>query len=391
MEDRSDGLNAVPPFLFGASVLAAFGFIYPYLIYPLLLPRLPTRPLRLLQGKTNRTGRCALLFCAYNEELTLPEKIANLRTIRERMPELEIRTYSDASTDATDNLLAEAGDILHATRGEQRLGKVAGMRSLVAATDADILIFTDANVIIDPDSLPRLVRYFDDPDVGSVGGHLQYTNGDASDAGAVAEVGGFYWRLEERIKRLESASGSMMGADGSLFARRRAGYPDIPDHLADDMAVSMQVLFDGKRCVSAPDVYCFERLVTSSEEEFKRKRRISCGSYAVHRHYREQLASVSRLDRFKWYSHRVARWWSGVSLALSGLLFFAACATIGLALPVFLTLLGAAVVVISLGHRGISPVGSLYEVLLALFATTLGVFDAISGRAYSTWSPAKTR
>ena len=97
--------------------------------------------------------------------------------------------------------------ILH--EGFTRTGKVGGMRRLVEATEAEILIFTDANVIVEPASIPRLVAYFTKPDIGTVAGTLHYTNPDDSPS---AQTNSAYWRLEETIKRLESETGSTMGA-----------------------------------------------------------------------------------------------------------------------------------------------------------------------------------
>src|SRR3546814_10328028 len=87
------------------------------------------------------------------------------------------------------------------------------MHTLVQAAEGDIVVFTDANVMVDPAALAALRRSFADPTVGCVCGQLVYTN---PEEGATAAVGSFYWRLEERIKALESRSGSTMGADGSI-------------------------------------------------------------------------------------------------------------------------------------------------------------------------------
>src|SRR3546814_2154807 len=99
------------------------------------------------------------------------------------------------------------------------------MNTLVQAAEGDIVVFTDANVMVDPAALAALRRSFADPTVGCVCGQLVYTN---PEEGATAAVGSFYWRLEERIKALESRSGSTMGADGSIFAVRRGLYRAVP-------------------------------------------------------------------------------------------------------------------------------------------------------------------
>ena len=100
------------------------------------------------------------------------------------------------------------------------------MNTLVARSRADIVIFTDANVMFAPDTIPRLLRPFADP--RSVACAATSSTPRRS-AARTAATGSLYWRLEERIKEFESRTGSVMGADGSISrfaarctARRRA-------------------------------------------------------------------------------------------------------------------------------------------------------------------------
>jgi hypothetical protein len=99
-----------------------------------------------------------------------------------------------------------------------RYGKTHGMNTLVELTDADLVVFSDANVIFAADAVPTLLAPFADLGVGAVCGHLLYSVPGGS---ATAQSGSLYWRLDEHIKALESASGSLMGADGSIFAKWR--------------------------------------------------------------------------------------------------------------------------------------------------------------------------
>src|SRR3546814_15222371 len=124
---------------------------------------------------------------------------------------------------------------------EERHGKSHGMNTLVQAAQGDVVVFTDANVTVDPAALAALRRSFADPIVGCVCGHLVYTNGDE---GATAAVGSFYSRLAERIKALESRSGSTMGADGPIFAVRRRPYRPVQPDIIDAIFVSISILCD---------------------------------------------------------------------------------------------------------------------------------------------------
>ena len=378
-------------FWFGLGAISLILFLYPYVFYPLILRWFPRRPYLPPENAHTEGMKAALLFCAYNEEASLPEKIENLRALKKVRPDLDILVYSDCSDDRTNELLESAADILRPVIGTTRTGKVVGMQRLVSMTDADILIFMDANVILEPDSLNRLLQYFTNPEIGCVAGTLLYISDDDESETPTAKVGGLYWKLEEHIKRLESESGSTMGADGSIFARRAPGYPEIPAHLVDDLAASISVLFDGQRCVSAPDVIAYERSVGVSHEEFNRKRRIACGSVATYWHLLPQLRDISAIDRFKFFSHKILRWWGAVFLLASLFFFYLGGWSLGYPQQAFAIIAGGVGLFWLLGALGVPVFVTLYEVVRAIIATAIGMLEAYRGRTYQTWTPAKSR
>ena len=372
--------------MIGLAVLCALLFLHPYLVYPLTLRAFRPAPVR--PDPAAPLPSATLLFCAHNEERALPAKLANLRALKQLHPDLEILAYSDASTDATLALLEAEPDLLRVVPSPGRTGKATGMRLMAAQARGDILIFTDANVILDPASLAPLLRYFSDPAVGGVAGSLHYINEDAS---TTARVGGLYWRLEEALKRRESAVGSIMGADGSIFAARRALYPDVPAHLLDDMTVSMSVTFRGYRLIHATDVIAYEKNATASGDEFRRKRRIACRSFNTHRYLWPQIrARYGAADLYKYLSHKWLRWLGLVPLLLACGLGFG-----GLLLAGFprLALFGAAAAALALllGRLGAPLFGGLYQILLSVIATFLGILDSLRGKTYQTWAPAASR
>ena len=366
-------------------------FVYPYLIYPLLLSFFPKHPYSPdLNADVSRVD-AALIFCAYNEEQSLPDKIENIRALKSLHPELEILAYSDCSNDRTNELLLEAADVLTPVLGKSRTGKVLGMQKLVSMTKAEIVIFTDANVILEPKSLGRLLQYFTDPTIGSVAGTLLYVSEGPGGETATAKVGGLYWKLEEKLKRLESETGSTMGADGAIFARRRHNYPMLPGHLVDDMASSISVIFSGLRCVSAPDVIAYEQSVAVSSEEFSRKRRIACGSINTYWYLLPQLRKMSLLDRFKFFSHKTIRWAGAFFLLASIICIWIGGSMLGYPLLMTEALLGGALVLWVLGSLGTPVFATAYEVLLAILATGIGLAEALVGNTYEIWTPSKSR
>ncbi len=370
--------------LYLLAALSGAAFLHPYLFYPLSLRLMPPRPLTVGSGSR---PTASLLFAAYNEERTLPAKLENIAAIKALHPDLEVLAYSDMSTDTTLDLLGSRPDLLRVIPAAERAGKATGMRLMVEQARGEICIFTDANVLLDPASVAPLLDYFRDPGIGGVAGTLHYVNDDAS---ATAEAGGIYWRMEEGIKRLESRCGSIMGADGSIFATRRALYPQVPPHLLDDMIASMSVLFHGRRLISAPDVVAYERNATAAADEFRRKRRIACRAWNSYRHLRPGIALLPLAERYKFVSHKVVRWFGAPLLLLSGAALTAALWLDGRTmLLAALALAGGLLVTAALA--GVRPARTLMGFAAAMLATFVGVTDAWRGRTWQTWHPATSR
>ncbi|MCF8709636.1 glycosyltransferase [Rhizorhapis sp. SPR117] len=365
------------------TIISALLFLYPYVIYPMVVRMMPRVPVQFSEADI----RFSLLFCAYNEHANIKEKIANLEALKQLYPSLEILAYDDDSSDDTGAVLESRSDILTVIRGKGRNGKAHGMKLLAARAKGDVLVFTDANVILQTDALESLRKYYGDPAVGGVLGSLRYTGEGES---ATAAVGSLYWRLEERLKDLESRCGNVMGADGSIFSVRRTLYPEFPDTVLDDMAVSMAVVFAGKRLIKARDVIAYEHLVSARADEFRRKTRIAARAWHTHSYLRTQLRSMSALDRFKYVSRKYLRWFGGLFLVIGVVgagLFICTLSIWMLGGYVFtLIILGMVGLLVRTG-----PFAAITDALLAYVATLIGLFRAMGGRTMSTWNPAQSR
>jgi cellulose synthase/poly-beta-1,6-N-acetylglucosamine synthase-like glycosyltransferase len=365
-------------------ILSIVAVLWPFLFYPMILRVLPTRA---EQPGRGLAPSASLLFCAYNEAAAMPDKLANLAMLKHRYPGLEIFAFDDGSSDDTAALIAAQGDLVTLVRGPGRSGKAHGMKQLAARAGGDVLIFTDANVLLDEDAIDNLLARYADPDVGGVLGSLRYMGEGES---ATASVGSLYWRLEERLKDEESRTGNVLGADGSIFSVRRTLYPDFPDSVLDDLTVSMAVLFAGKRLVKAKDVIARERLVAARGDEYRRKVRIAARAWHTHSYLRPQLRRMDGLDRFKYASRKIVRWFGGLFIATGAL----AALALALSLSPWMALVGVmiAVVLLALGLRAKGgPLAAVVDILIAYAATFQGVIKAMRGRTVTVWNPAKSR
>lgn len=154
-----------------------------------------------------------------------------------------------------------------------RRGKMHALDTAVQAATGEILVFTDANTILAADALRQLVRPFADPEVGGVCGNQSHFKRLHEDASAAGES--MYWSYDKALKILESRTGSIVSADGALYAIRRALYRRPPSAaMTDDFAISTAVIEQGARLVFEPLARAYESAVGDAGGEFQRKVRI---------------------------------------------------------------------------------------------------------------------
>ena len=380
--------------LLGCGALLFLGLaLHPFLTYPLSLGIAR----RLGWARPNSVSsdvaptKLTVVFCAFNEQRVLADKLDNLLGLRAACPEfeLEILVYDDCSADRTPEILGSYAGRIDFLRGEARAGKSAGMNRLVERATGEIVIFTDANVMLSSELIRSFAGVFRDPEVGVACSHLVYVNEET----ATASAGTSYWRLEETIKQLESETGSVMGADGSAFAIRRRLHVPAPQDVDDDFHTSMSILSQGYRIVRCRDALAWEKSVTQSGQEFFRKVRIACRAINCHRRLRPALRRMSLWNRYKYYSHKWVRWHTALWLVLASL------CVILFAFSGYGPVAGFAVAALAVGgvaaawllnRAGVPKLGSVWEVLLAFVATMYGVWRAFRGERFETWTPASS-
>jgi cellulose synthase/poly-beta-1,6-N-acetylglucosamine synthase-like glycosyltransferase len=369
------------PILFSLFVFFLLLGIHPFVTYPLSL--MPFRRRRPPPSPPSPMPTFAICVCAYNEERTIADKARNMIAAAEAVPQCELFVYVDGGSDRTLERLEPFRDRINVVAGEVRRGKSHGMNVLVEKCTADIVVFTDANVELDRAALAELAPWFSDPSVGCVCGHLVYSNPDES---AMASSGSLYWRIEEAIKQLESDAYSVVGADGSLFAIRRSAHRTVPDDIIDDFYLSMSILIDGMRVVRAPTALAYEKSATSTYDEFRRKIRIACQAFNVHRLIWPRIWPKPVLA-YCYVSHRLLKWLIGYNLLLAALFLVLAMLAIFPPTPVIAALLILAAAFAALVAVGFGPARKVLAMLLSFAGTAWGVWRSLRGDRFQTWTP----
>jgi cellulose synthase/poly-beta-1,6-N-acetylglucosamine synthase-like glycosyltransferase len=254
--------------VFWSSVIA---LCYIYAGYPVLLALLSTiNPRRVRRGEFEPT--VSIIITAYNEERDLADKLENTFALDYPRDLLDIIVASDCSTDRTDEIsqeFAARGVRLH--RQTERLGKTAAQNAAVKLARGEILLFSDATSLYQPNALRAIVPSFADASVGCVAGRLIYVDDSDSQVGKGARS---YWAYETFLKRHESRIGSLIGASGCLYAVRRSAYVPLYNEACSDFIIATKMVEQNLRAVYEPDAVCTEETNRQGGKELKMRVRI---------------------------------------------------------------------------------------------------------------------
>lgn len=215
------------------------------------------------------TPRLSMIIAAYNEADVITAKLDNIVAQDYPRDRLEIIVASDGSTDATAELAAAYRAVPVRVLRLPRQGKNATLNAAVAAASGEILVFSDADVMLAPDALRRLVAAFADAEVGAVGGDQRYRTQHGENSGERA-----YWDVDRWLKLLQSRAGSMTSAHGALYAIRRELFRPLPPGVTDDFFISVQAVAAGRRLIFEPRALAYTPVAASSRLEFRRKVRV---------------------------------------------------------------------------------------------------------------------
>jgi len=288
-----------------------------YVGYPLSLLVLR----RLLGGRSrhviqDQTPSVSLVISAYNEERVLRQKLENSLALDYPVDRLRVYVVSDGSTDHTDAIADEfqqRGVVLRSFAG--RRGKVACLNQVIPDLTTDLVVMSDANSLYERDSVRRLVRHFADERVGCICGALRYVNPHRLAAGDLERV---YWTYEGLIKQLESSLGSLLGANGAIYAYRRHLFRAVDPLMFCDDVIPIRIALAGFLTLYDPEARCTEESAAEGVEMRRRRRHASFGMRSILHVATEAWRRRRVLLLYQCVSHRILRW--GTGLALAGIL-----------------------------------------------------------------------
>jgi poly-beta-1,6-N-acetyl-D-glucosamine synthase len=258
--------------------------------------------------------RISIIMVVRNEEKNLDRKLANVLAMDYPADLLELVVVSDGSKDGTERILSAAAvrdGRLSVIIVSQSQGKACGLNDAIARANGEITVFTDARQQIEPGALRILMENFSDKSVGCVSGELMI--GDAESG----QETGLYWRIEKKLRKLESESGSVVGATGAFYAARRELLQPLPSvTILDDVLCPMNIARQGFRVILDERARAWDVPTLGEGREFARKVRTLTGNYQLVQLAPWLLTRTNPL-RFEFVSHKLMRLVVPFALALT--------------------------------------------------------------------------
>lgn len=299
--------------------------LYVYVGYPLLL-HVWARSTRLVRRAEPRSRHAepsvSIVIAARNEARRIRGRIANLRQLDYPSQKQQVIIVSDGSTDGTAGVLARMPNVVAVQLPHG--GKARALNEGVARATNEIIVFADMRQGFAPDAMRALVAPFRDPAVGAVSGELvldgeprdrrqdddrramedrraeddrrrrgrqtpgkrrggrRWSSRRADIASTITDGVGLYWRYEKQIRRDESATGSVVGATGAIYAMRRSLWQPLPDDtILDDVLTPMRCVMAGYRVLFEERACAFDRTAADANAEGRRKLRTLAGNYQL--------------------------------------------------------------------------------------------------------------
>lgn len=289
--------------------------IYPYLGYPLVL-LFVTRiaGMRPHSGASGHEPTVSIILPVHNEAPRVDPKVANIRALDYPPDKIQVIVVADGCTDdSLERARRTLGPSDVALALPSRSGKAAALNAGIAHASGEVVVFTDAAIMLEPQSLRRLVEHFADPGIGCVSGE---------DYIAGAESEGLYGRLELLLRRDEARLHSIAGASGCFYAQRRALCVPFRAGMAPDFLSVLETVRQGYRAIAEPAARGSMSAASGARAEFDRKvRTFLRGITALFGN--AGLLNPIRYPRFSFIlvSHKLMRWLG--PLAMLGCLFAA--------------------------------------------------------------------
>lgn len=350
---------------------------------------------RILKKDYSHQPTVTVMVVAHNEEKVILEKLNNIIELNYPKEKIEFLIASDNSTDKTNEItkqfIKEHQNInIRLYEVKARKGKTNAQNEAQKTVTTEYLVMTDANSIMDRDSVKELMAAFTSEDIAYVSGRLSIVNQESSD---VSNAESSYWDSDLATREIEGRIQTITAGNGALYACRTKDYYDFDPIQCHDSAMPPLYALEGKRAIANHDAIAYEKAGEVIEDEFGRKVRMN---RIILKHILPDVR-ILNVFKYKWFSyfyfgHRTCRY----LLWISHLLVFITNALLVTDSWIFTMIFAGQVLFYFLALvRVITKSNNKYLTLVYYYCVTIiaqwaGVYKILTGKAKPFWEKAES-
>lgn len=379
-------------FLFWFSL---FCIIHTFILYPISLKIISLfyKNKKVINRDEKYEPTVSLLVVAHNEEKVIKNKLENLMNLKYDSNKLEIIVSSDNSDDKTNSIVREFIEnknnkfSIKLYEVLERKGKTNAQNEAVKICNGEILVLTDANSMLDPNSVNELVKTLKDKNIGYVSGKLEYIN---SFENMTSNSENSYWNYDLMMRKYESLICSITAGNGALYAVRKSEYIDIDPIECHDSMYPIIFNLNNKKSKYNKNAIAYEKAGEITSDEFLRKVRMFRGNI------KGTFSNFEKYNPFKvgWFSyfylsHRAMRnllWISHIVVFISNFMLINQV--------FYRNIFFIQVIFYILAILGIVIKNKIFYVpyyySMTIFAQFKGAINELSGKSKATWEKAET-
>lgn len=318
--------------LIGAIIfwLCVYCLFHSYVLYPIILKFVASSKVnnQEIYVPGEALPNVSFVMSLYNEETVIQAKLASLLLVDYPANKLKIYIGSDCSSDKTNQIVQEFAkehSQFYFFPFSERRGKPSVINDIIAQATMSytvqqehVLVISDANVMLEPQTIYQLVKHFKNKKIGLVDSNIQNPKSKKMMNGGIAASEKTYISREVYLKNLEGkAWGRTMGPLGGCYAIRAELFEPVPpNRLVDDFYIAMKIFEKGSLAINELEAICYEAVPSDISEEFRRKTRISAGNFANLATFKHLLWPPSSMS-FAFLSHKVLRWYGPFFILIS--------------------------------------------------------------------------
>jgi glycosyltransferase involved in cell wall biosynthesis len=336
-----------------------------------------------------------VMIVAHNEEKVILEKLNNVILLDYPKERLEFLIASDNSTDRTNEIvrkfISEYPEMnIRLFEVKVRKGKTNAQNEAQKTVKTEYLVMTDANSMLDGQSIKELMSAFTSDDISYVAGRLKIINEDSS---SVSNAEANYWDKELRIREIESKIQTITAGNGALYACRNSDYVDFDPINSHDSSMPLYFGLQSKRAIANHDAIAYEKAGEVIEDEFRRKVRMNRD---ILKHILPDI-KILNIFKYKWFSyfyfgHRTCRyllWIAHLIVFISNIMLANSSWFYSLLLTMQITFYLLALLQSFLKIRN-RYLNLSYYYTMTIFAQWVGVYRIVTGKAKPFWEKAES-